>query len=291
MNYNQNTEKRISRILDSAKDQNASDFSPIVERAIVAAASERSSLELKQKAWLLVYNGLRSYIFKNVNHYAFNGNIEDYLNDFFIIIMQNLERWRPKQGKLITFFAPWIEKSCNMTQFKEQTFSSMYYRDLYLDIVKTTNELIAEKNGEIPTEKEIHASLKAKGCKRSMKSIKETMEQNVHIVSLDAPNEEENCLLDTLTAKKEKNIKVEATWKTIEAMNPTHRVILEAEYRFYSDENNYERKKMQIKELYKECEPHFGDVSLSWLRKQRHIAERAFMHKYHEMERIIAEAG
>jgi len=280
MKYSEKTMKRIENILDSAKDQKAGDFSPIVEKAIVAAASDRASHELNQKAWLLVYNGLLPFIYKNVRQYAYNGNQEDYMNDFMIVIIQHLSEWRPHNGKLTTFFAKKLLKSCNESKLKEQTFSSMYYKNVYWDIEKAKNELIAENDGKAPTDKEIYASLKEKGLNHSLRSIKETMNQNVHIVSLDAPNEEDNCLLDTLTSTTENDIKTEATWKTIEKMSPTHKVILEAEYEFFSNEKNQKRKKMKISELHEKVKPKFGDVSISWLREQRQTAERIFAQKY-----------
>jgi hypothetical protein len=286
MRYSEKTLERISKVLDSAEGLSSSEFSPMVNNAIVAAVSDRSSLELKQKAWMLVYNSLHSYICQTVRHYAIKGNGEDYMNDFFIVIMENLDRWKPEQGKLTTFFGPLLEKSCNMTQFKEQTFTSMYYRDAYIDITKVIDEL-AVKGITEPTEKQIFQALKKKGLKHSLKTIRETMYQNIRIVSLDAPNEEDNCLLDVLSHNKTQNKTSKRVNAAIECMSSTNRVIMNVENEFYSKEIN--RKKMTIYELRDEIKkvPGFDGISLGWLKNKRIVAEREFIHKY----RSVVEAG
>ena len=287
MKYNAKTLERIGKVLDSANGLAASEFSPIINRAIVAAASERSSLELKQKAWMLVYNSLHPFIVKTVRPFAMKGNMEDYMNDFFIVIMENLERWRPEKGKLITFFAPLLEKSCNVTQFKEQTFTSMYYRDTYIDITKVIDELAVRGIVE-PTEKQIYSALKKKGLKYAKKTIRETMYQNVRIVSLDSPNEEDNCLLDILTTETKRNKKQEDTKKTIESLSGTSQVIINAECKFYEENTN--RKKMHIGELQEAVQTTLGDVSTSWLLKKRRSAEREFIHVYNALKAVDEES-
>ena len=279
--FNEKQITKISKVLDDAKGLKPQQFTPIIKQAIVHAVSKESSLELKQKAWMLVYHALYPYIVKNVGHYAIKGNFEDYMNDFFIVIMENLGRWRPEQGKLTTFFGPLLEKSCNVTQFKEQTFTSMYYRDAYIDIARVVNEL-AIKGITEPTEKEIHAALKKKGLKHSIKTVRETLYQNIRIVSLDSPNEDDNCLLDILTTEKKKNKVAENARKAIDSLEDTYRIIIDAECDFYAE--NASRKKIKIDELKERVMPKLGDVSTAWLRHKRGCAERQFFHNYNKLK-------
>ena len=188
--FNEKQITKISKVLDDAKGLKPQQFTPTIKQAIVHAVSKESSLELKQKAWMLVYNSMYSYINRMVDRYVVQeqDNRDEYLNDIFIVIIENLGRWNPKYGNLITFFKPFIMRSCCRTQFKEQTFSSTHYKYVFNNILKAKKEL-SKKGIYEPDENQIYTVFKSKGLHYSLSAIQKAIKESNQMVSLDWINE------------------------------------------------------------------------------------------------------
>ena len=285
MKYNVKTNERIYNLLNEAKGKKTSEFSPAVIKAIVAAMSERSSEANHTKACEIVYYGLYKYAYSTVRKFT-TINIEDYMQEFYFCVAENLPAWRPEKSSLITYFTPHLEKMCNILQFKDQPFKSMHYRDAHISLMKVKSEMAVNGNTS-PSDTEIHQALKDKGLRYSMKTIDEVRYQDVKILSLDAKNEDDNCLLDIIAADgmndnqedDEDELTAQAIVnRAIKKLNSTTQVIIKAEMNFYNTMDPKNRKKIRIKELQQEVQKYLGEVSIKWLKTEKDCAEREFWH-------------
>ena len=285
MKYNAKTNERIYDMLNEAKGKKTSEFSPAVIKAIVAAMSERASEANHTKACEIVYYGLYKYAYSVVKRFTAI-NIEDYMQEFYFVVAENLPAWRPEKSSLITYFTPHLEKMCNMLQLKDQPFVSMHYRDAHISLSKVKSEMAVNGNTS-PTDTEIHQALKEKGLRYSMKTIDEVRYQNVKILSLDAKNEDDTCLLDIIAADgmndnqedDEDELTAQAIVnRAIKKLNSTTQVIIKAEMNFYNTMDPKNRKKIRIKELQQEVQKYLGEVSIKWLKTEKDCAEREFWH-------------
>jgi DNA-directed RNA polymerase specialized sigma subunit len=296
MKYDETTIVKINTILDDAASIKVEKFTPTINQAISEAASNNAPIELKQKAWLLVFNVLKTRIINMINCFDAD-RCDDYLNECFIVIMEHLSQWNPKRGSLLTFFKIPFIKACKNIQCADQMFDSLYYKDVYNDILKIIDELTKKGIAE-PTEKQIYMALKIKGSRYSMATIHSTLEQvNRKIVSFEILNEQENesgmadsvqwnANKDTIDLSSdpinhviEKESKNEVL-QCIETLTPESKEFMKIEYRVANVWNKQYSFNSCVANEYRKC----VDSTAKSVHKVRSAAEREFVHKYNNLK-------
>ena len=273
----------ISRLLDEAKLMKTSDYTDEMVTAIVEAANSENHF-LNEKAWLTVHSSLAAYendFLKKFGVYRNSQDYEDYVSELFLVIVTDLNKWKPELGAITTHFKNRFMKACISQRNKNNsTFSSTHYENVHADIKKAISAL--EQEGIYnPSTIEIRNYLASTKKVYSEQTLLNCLAQIREISSIDTGiNVADNSEYDPEKRILEKE-KSEDILNCIRSLEPQYRAIMEIEYLIYKTEGK-EKRKVTNKLLADEFRKRIGPASDEWIKNLRDAAERDFQHRYNK---------
>ena len=273
--------KEIISFLERAASIRTSDYTPEMIQAVQTAALSDDP-ELYQYCCLAVHKSLKKYensILKRFGVSPGSQDYEDYLQELFIVILEDMKYWDSSKGALTTHFVNRFKKACISTRNEQHsTFSSTHYELVHADIKRAVEVL--EQNGvHSPTPLEIRNQIALMKKEYSEQTIINCMEQIKDVSSIDANRD----IADGITTDPIYQViaqeKKDDILRCIASLEPQHRLIMEIEYKICQAEPNSNRK-VANRLIAEEFRNIVGPASDEWIKNIRDAAEREFQHRY-----------
>lgn len=275
----------IKMILNGISIKRSSELSD-AEKAVLREAAHSTDRDLYNEACLAVHECLKKYECKILSKQGVTGghqNFEDYRDDMFVVIMENLKDWDPAKGDLSTWFKPHFQKVCVLQRAQTRAGkSSRYYENIATLVDRARKALVAE-SGEEPTSFEVQAYMKLifKVKNVSIHTIEQALSIAQPTVPLDLQewslkaSDRGNPLEEFLREEHSELVR-----KCIKHLEPFYQRIIGIEYDIYKrglDQGKHIANQM-IADLYNER--YGGHPTAEWIKIHRACAERELMKAY-----------